>query len=70
MNFRYLRRAEVLNLRACSYSTLYRDIKAGRFPAPYRLGSNSVRWRSDEVEAWLANRPKSGLLVNKVEGGA
>lgn len=39
-------------------TTLWRWIREGRFPKPVRLGSNCVAWRSDEVEAWLASRPR------------
>ena len=39
-------------------TTLWRWIREGRFPKPVRLGANCVAWRSDEVEAWLASRPR------------
>jgi prophage regulatory protein len=38
--------------------TIWRDVKAGRFPAPVQLGPNSVGWFEDEVDAWLAARPR------------
>lgn len=31
------------------------------FPLPIKLGSNSVAWPADEVEAWLAARPRVTL---------
>ena len=40
----------------CSISrpTLYRLLKAGKFPAPvYPGGVRSPRWRSDVVTAWI-----------------
>lgn len=38
-----------------SRPSLYRLLKAGRFPAPtYPGGMKSPRWRSDEVAAWIA----------------
>ncbi len=37
---------------------LWRDIKAGRFPSPLELGPNSVGWYEDEVDEWLASRPR------------
>lgn len=36
----------------------WRDIKAGKFPAPVEIGPNSIGWFEDEVEAWLASRPR------------
>lgn len=36
----------------------WRDIRAGNFPAPFELGPNSVGWFEDEVDEWLASRPR------------
>jgi prophage regulatory protein len=40
--------------------TLWRMERAGKFPSRVRLGENSVGWRLDEVEEWLAERPRVG----------
>jgi prophage regulatory protein len=32
-------------------------VRAGQFPAPLKLSARTVRWRSDEVEEWLARLP-------------
>lgn len=51
--------------RALGYVTgrsrvqLWRDIRKGKFPAPILLGENSVAWFADEVEQWLATRPRA-----------
>jgi prophage regulatory protein len=37
---------------------IWRDIRAGKFPAPIELGPNSVAWFEDEFEAWQASRPR------------
>jgi len=37
---------------------LWRDVSAGRFPAPIELGPNSLGWVRTEIEAWLASRPR------------
>jgi prophage regulatory protein len=34
-------------------TTIHAKIKAGAFPQPVRLSANCVRWRSDEVAAWI-----------------
>ena len=35
---------------------IYRDIKAGKLPAPFELGPNSVAWFEAEVDEVLASR--------------
>ena len=37
---------------------IWRDVRAGTFPAPVDLGPNSVGWFEDEIDAWLASRPR------------
>ena len=37
---------------------IWRDVRANRFPAPIELGPNSVAWFEDELDAWLASRPR------------
>ena len=37
---------------------LWRDIRAGLFPAPIETGANSIAWIRSEVEAWKASRPR------------
>ena len=36
----------------------WRDVRDGLFPAPIDLGPNSVGWYEDEVDEWLATRPR------------
>ena len=36
----------------------WRRIKAGTFPAPIQLGPNSIGWYEDEIDQWLAERPR------------
>jgi predicted DNA-binding transcriptional regulator AlpA len=35
-------------------ATLYRGIKAGRYPSPIKIGPNPSRWVAKEVEACLS----------------
>ena len=37
---------------------IWRDVRAGLFPAPIETGKNSVSWIRSEVEAWKASRPR------------
>ena len=52
-----LRRNDLLELLGLSRSTLYNMIRAGRFPAPMRIGQRAVGWREATVKDWLAARP-------------
>ena len=56
---RLLRRAEVERLVGMPTSTLYRAMRAGRFPEPFRVGFKAVRWSKREVERWIAALPHS-----------
>jgi prophage regulatory protein len=53
---RILRLPSVLERVGVHQRTLYRWIRAGRFPAAVRLGLNSIGWREADVDAWLASR--------------
>jgi prophage regulatory protein len=37
---------------------IWRDVRDQKFPAPIELGPNSVGWFEDEVDTWLASRPR------------
>ena len=39
-------------------TTLRRWIQADEFPAPVKLGENSIAWRVDEVKEWDRSRPR------------
>jgi prophage regulatory protein len=43
-----------------SRSTIYRLLKDGAFPAPVRIGSRSVAWKSSEIDEWVNSRPVLG----------
>jgi prophage regulatory protein len=56
MASKVLRLPGVLAAVGLKKSTVYKWIREGRFPAPVRLGENSVGWREADIEAWLAAR--------------
>lgn len=64
MNYSLLKIREVTAMVALPQSVVYRMMKAGNFPRPLKLGdggkSAAVRWRSDELEAWIETRPRGG----------
>jgi len=37
-------------------SSLYNGVAAGTFPSPVAIGTRSVAWVSDEVDAWIESR--------------
>ena len=62
---RFLRLPEVELVVGKKRSTIYRDIAAGKFPAPYDLGSSrSVGWLSTEISAWILSRPRVQLRAS------
>jgi prophage regulatory protein len=60
-SYRMLRLPEVAALTSVSRPTIYRWIAAGTFPAPVRLGENTVAWRSDVLQEWLDARCAKGV---------
>jgi predicted DNA-binding transcriptional regulator AlpA len=36
----------------------WRDVKAGRLPAPIEIGPNSLAWYRREIRMWKASRPR------------
>ena len=35
------------------HQTLMRWVKAGSFPAPFRIGRRILRWDAAEIDAWI-----------------
>ncbi len=53
-----LRPKQVQELIGKSRVQIWRDVRAGRFPAPISLGPNSTGFYEDEILAWLASRAR------------
>ena len=51
-----LRKREVLRLTGLSESTLKRWVKAGTFPAPFKLGPDMNAWQANHVKSWIHER--------------
>ena len=58
MSDRLLTRPEVESRCGIARSTIYRLMRAGKFPEPLRVGPRAVRWPASEIEEWLAERPR------------
>lgn len=48
-----LRRSEVEKIAGISRATIYRLMKAGKFPRPVSIGTSAIRWKQSDVTAWL-----------------
>ena len=57
---RLLRRREVEGMTGLARSSIYRHMEDGTFPRPVRVGPSAVRWRSTDIESWMASRPTAG----------
>ena len=60
---RLLTTREVAAFLGVSPETVLRRWRAGQLPG-YRLGSNVLRFRESELEAWLAGTRPERLLVS------
>jgi predicted DNA-binding transcriptional regulator AlpA len=54
VNYRYLEQRSIVTNRMC----LARAIENYGFPKPYALGANRLSWDLQEVEDWIASRPR------------
>lgn len=39
-----------------SPATLWRWVKDGTFPSPFKLGQNTTVWDADEIDQWLGKQ--------------
>ena len=54
-----LTRKQVESLAGIGRSLIYKLMTEGRFPRPVKISSYAVRWRKDEVLAWIESRPRA-----------
>ncbi len=52
---RLLRPKQVMVRMGWSRTTLWRRVRAGEFPAPFKTGTNCIAWFDDEVDEAQAN---------------
>lgn len=52
----YLRERELRSHVPLSHSTLWREVAAGRFPAPIKLTERATAWKWGDVLVWLEER--------------
>ena len=52
----FLSRAEVRELTGLSATTIWREIRAGRFPEPVVLSPNRKAFRASDIAEWVHGR--------------
>lgn len=60
MTDQLLRRKEVRALIGLSETALKHALRDGRFPQPCQLGPRCYRWRTSDIESWIAGLPEKG----------
>ena len=48
---------EIIALVRLSRTSIYRMTRQGRFPPPCSVGNGKIRWREDDVRAWMEGLP-------------
>jgi prophage regulatory protein len=67
---RLLRLSEVMTMIGLGHSSIYNYVAAGTFPAPIKVGENSVRWKLADILAWRARISDAGAPAERKESGA
>ena len=62
---KFLRRPEVCKRTGLSYPTIWRQERAGAFPARRSLGPNSVGWLEHEIDMWIESRVRRPVKAEK-----
>lgn len=54
LNQAFIRQSSILKeVLPVSASTLWRYVKAGKFPKPIKLSERVTAWRSEDIRAWI-----------------
>ena len=54
-----LTRTEVEQIVKLRRSSIYNEMRAGRFPEPLKVTPKAVRWLARDIEDWIATRQRS-----------
>lgn len=54
-----LSRRDVETRTGLSRASIYRLMRQGQFPEPYRVGRAAVRWPAAEIAQWVTTRPRA-----------
>ena len=62
LSIQYVKIGDITKMLGVSRSTIYKWVETDVFPKPVHFGNadknSTVRWIQDEIEEWLANRPR------------
>lgn len=59
-SFNLLRRRDVSQKLKISKTQIYRLIRKGEFPPPFKLSERVSVWDEGEIDAWLAEKSDGG----------
>lgn len=51
---RFMRMPEVAKTVGRSRTSIYYDVKEGRFPKPHKIGRRAIAWKESEIQDWIA----------------
>ncbi len=54
----FLKCKDIQSKLSTSRASIYRWMKSGTFPRPIQLGSNMVRWKESDINAWISSKEK------------
>ena len=57
---------EVAHMLSTSKYTIWRRVKNPSFPQSIKLGPKCVRWRIDDIRAWINTAAAAGAMAQKV----
>lgn len=65
-----LRLQAVIARTGLSRSTIYSEVKKGKFPSPVNLGERAVGWLDSEINSWIESRVQATrrAVTNSREG--
>ena len=66
---RLVKITDVCLLVGKSRTSVWRDVHAGTFPAPYKNGQRSYAWSLEDIGEWRRNLPRRGPKMVKEEEG-
>ena len=56
---RLIRQPTVVQRVGLSPTTIWRERRAGRFPAPVRISPGAVAWLESDIDVWIAERAEA-----------
>lgn len=63
VGFRFMRLPEVCKVAGLAKSTVWEHVRRGTFPQPVKVTDKCTAWRSDEIENWMASRPRADIRM-------